>query len=698
MPRPTNKSLRKKFLDAIPAEGISRARLAEFLGWSSLTFDHFVEKLCVNEISIGPGGRGGVITRISSAKTVPAAQRKSVFLRTLRRLTSSDPARGVSNGKLRYELDWEEEDYWRVQKALVKDEKIGRKSGQGGVVYLLAGANDDDDASIVSNRAQMSDDSALEDIGQTNADEDEEEEEEEEEAEADEDELDQNSSEDETEASDDDELDLPTVDQIDSDTETLLQTVRRLSSTTHDLRNIVVRNELQWGEERYWQARTALRDRGSIHVERGWDGSIREEKRSIARLDVELVSQSKVLHMIPKDGSPIAAKTIIAKLGINPEFFAEIRTRLLRDRLIQMLPDGAVRLADALVPNLADSHDDEREVLQVLPEPSRPMAMQKLRERLKWSEARISSTCAGLCDNGLITLDDEVGTIQTTSKAASFLAKTRRAAGTSLCRPLDVFDELAELVKARKVTAFLGAGVSRAAGLPSWRELLDEIYDQAAENLRPDERSEIRSYIDHGNLIDAASALEDKLATNFQSVVQRALGPGAMEAGSPPLLNALAHLSDRLASIVTTNLDDVLERALKWPAVHALQSGVNLTKKIVKIHGTLDDPSSWVFTRSAYNRRYFGSAEYRDRLHAMYQEQTFMFVGYGMQDYELDTILSWMEGTYDRNFPKHYFFIMEDEEGKRPYFFKRLARLGLRPIVARSFESLHLLLSQLALR
>lgn len=62
-----------------------------------------------------------------------------------------------------------------------------------------------------------------------------------------------------------------------------------------------------------------------------------------------------------------------------------------------------------------------------------------------------------------------------------------------------------------------------------------------------------------------------------------------------------------------------------------------------------------------------------------------MFIGYGMQDVELDAILDWIEGNYQTHQqPRHFFFVHEDDEANSPFFYRRLQGLGLRPVLYRS--------------
>jgi hypothetical protein len=163
--------------------------------------------------------------------------------------------------------------------------------------------------------------------------------------------------------------------------------------------------------------------------------------------------------------------------------------------------------------------------------------------------------------------------------------------GGALPAPLEEHAQrLAELAAGGELVPFLGAGVSAAAGLPAWWELLERVAD-TGEVLRGADPREL-----HGlGPLDAAELLKT------------ALGDGAVEAVTHQLearRHALVHgllASLRAPRAVTTNYDRLYERACERPlgglAVlpwDALEPG---RPWLAKVHGDVGHPDSIVLSR-----------------------------------------------------------------------------------------------------
>jgi SIR2-like domain/TIR domain len=218
------------------------------------------------------------------------------------------------------------------------------------------------------------------------------------------------------------------------------------------------------------------------------------------------------------------------------------------------------------------------------------------------------------------------------------------------------FDDLKKEYAAGKVVVFAGAGVSAGAGLPSWKGLAEALVERMRQTGKAqDAIDEAADFLKQGNLIHALSAAESSLRIEFSREVKRRLDDAGRNV--PAVAQAIAGLEPKLAGVVTTNLDRFLERAFggSWPPI--LQPVADLlqrTRYIFKPHGTIDDASGWVFTRSEYDQVMFGSPALQDLFSALYRGRTLLFVGASLTDDDFGLTLGRIRALAKHNPPTHY--------------------------------------------
>lgn len=156
----------------------------------------------------------------------------------------------------------------------------------------------------------------------------------------------------------------------------------------------------------------------------------------------------------------------------------------------------------------------------------------------------------------------------------------------------DAARSLAGRARRGELALFVGAGVSMAAGLPSWEELIATIANQSGVDL-----ADVRSPLDRAEL------LRRELGADFGAAVARETSSVDRYAITHSLLAAL-----RCREIVTTNYDALYESAARdiegTDAVPALPYGQPLSGRpwVLKMHGDVGDPAGIVLTRSDFVR------------------------------------------------------------------------------------------------
>ena len=187
---------------------------------------------------------------------------------------------------------------------------------------------------------------------------------------------------------------------------------------------------------------------------------------------------------------------------------------------------------------------------------------------------------------------------------------------------------LAEELNNKRLVIFLGAGCSISAGLPSWKDLIDNL---------------IKKYkikIKDNNLLLLATKLEKQLGTiKFRELIIENLqiNPDV----STDLYDILRKLEVNL--FITTNYDHLMEDTLKKyghsPIIIKNDKDlphINPSKKnIVKLHGDIDSPSSLIITSQDYARYKLQHNPFIEWLNSRLSEYTILFIGTSFEDLRL---------------------------------------------------------------
>jgi len=138
-------------------------------------------------------------------------------------------------------------------------------------------------------------------------------------------------------------------------------------------------------------------------------------------------------------------------------------------------------------------------------------------------------------------------------------------------------------------------------------------------------------------------------------------------AAQPSILHkALISLRQRI--ILTTNFDKLVESAWAssladgerhFKVISKVDNDIFKVLKehdssyIIKIHGSIDDVSNIVFSRSQYIRLAFGNENYSLFLDSLLLNYTFLFVGFSMDDPAITSLMELYAYKYPKSRP-HY--------------------------------------------
>jgi hypothetical protein len=224
-------------------------------------------------------------------------------------------------------------------------------------------------------------------------------------------------------------------------------------------------------------------------------------------------------------------------------------------------------------------------------------------------------------------------------------------------------DELRKTYREGDVVLFVGAGVSAAAGLPSWEQLVDVLHTRArGRRASADALAEILRLKAAGKFIDALSVAKLALGdVEFDEVVERELDDQRI-LEVPEIGRAIAALSPKLRAVLTTNIDHLLERAFSggWPPIYRATGDMARRRRVIlKLHGTLWDRATWVLTRKHYDRAMYNDALLSQAFSAIFYMCPILFVGYGLADDDFEQLLGRVRAISNGQPPRHFALVPE---------------------------------------
>jgi hypothetical protein len=233
-------------------------------------------------------------------------------------------------------------------------------------------------------------------------------------------------------------------------------------------------------------------------------------------------------------------------------------------------------------------------------------------------------------------------------------------------------NQLVQSVAEGKSLAFVGAGfsmaVERSTGerLPDWPGLLRQILDLARLENVPFSglEAEIEGAISSGKLIMAAQELEERIADPTKSRILRQI---FLDDNVRP-----NHLHEKLVSIpfkgiLTTNYDMLVEGAytlktggrippvLTQEDLEKVQNPLRAKGPFVfKLHGDINRPDTIVLSSHDYQDLLFRRPGYRSFLETAFTVNTVLFLGFGLEDPDIDNMLDRLASIFSRTNESHY--------------------------------------------
>lgn len=206
----------------------------------------------------------------------------------------------------------------------------------------------------------------------------------------------------------------------------------------------------------------------------------------------------------------------------------------------------------------------------------------------------------------------------------------------------EVPQEIISAIEKGELILFVGAGVSAIAGLPLWSTLANSLIRSCKDLGYISEQDcdlILTKISDPKKLISISfekySSNENKDAY-YQKFVESLKPPEKGISEEAKVIFDFCKKSNAL--VLTTNADLLLDDYFEDELVFNNYSDEILLPgktALVKIHGSLNDINSLVFTSVEYLKRY-ADPQFKSFLHSIFSEnKTILFIGYGLSEFEL---------------------------------------------------------------
>jgi hypothetical protein len=226
-------------------------------------------------------------------------------------------------------------------------------------------------------------------------------------------------------------------------------------------------------------------------------------------------------------------------------------------------------------------------------------------------------------------------------------------------------DNLAKVIFSERPLGLVGAGLSVAAGLPTWSGLLGEMEGE----LPPLNEDYLQALHQEPDLLWRAEEYRRLIGDQpYQVLLRNRFGKQARLGATDPAV-ALVKLPFR--HFMTTNYDDVLlkahevaklpaPRTLNWSReddvrafIFSLRDGSS-TRLLLHLHGHHSDVKSIVLTDNDYTDRYVRTFDTAKKLFAIFTTERVVFAGFSLNDPDLMALLREVNATMRSDEARHF--------------------------------------------
>lgn len=202
------------------------------------------------------------------------------------------------------------------------------------------------------------------------------------------------------------------------------------------------------------------------------------------------------------------------------------------------------------------------------------------------------------------------------------------------------FKKIIEASQNHSLTFFVGAGVSALSNVPTWKGIIDTISKKMNYEVKDSYSSD--EYLRIPQMFYYSIKKNNK---KYYNLIQKCLDTTNCQPNE--VHKKLLELNP--SSFITTNFDDLLEKAsvqycqsFKTIACDSEVPCINGDKFILKVHGDIQHKNI-VFKEEDYLNYSENFKLLETLLKSIFSTNTVVFIGYGLNDYNIKLILNWIK-------------------------------------------------------
>jgi hypothetical protein len=213
--------------------------------------------------------------------------------------------------------------------------------------------------------------------------------------------------------------------------------------------------------------------------------------------------------------------------------------------------------------------------------------------------------------------------------------------------------------------------MSMGAGLPSWKDLLNELIDilhkKGIATNRVDEMRALAEF--PSKYLMLAEELRDLIQNDLEKLIRERFED---KAKTPTTAHDIL-VKIKSKFIITTNYDTLIEKALVknfnnyFPTIYTYKDASSINYSlwnndhfVLKAHGDAKTPKEIVLTERDYRNIIYAQSGYQSILHAIFSTNSILFVGVSLNDPELLLLLGYIHNIFHGGSPTHYALVSKE--------------------------------------